>query len=61
MVDNRDGTLSIFTTVFDHEDDPVVNLARELSGNDPQKGFSSGTGNPEDRNCELLLSHPFAS
>ncbi|MDQ4005828.1 MAG: TIGR03767 family metallophosphoesterase [Actinomycetota bacterium] len=59
VVDNRDGTLSIFTTLFDHDDDPVVSLARELSGNDPHKGFSTGTGAVEDRNCELVLRHPF--
>jgi metallophosphoesterase (TIGR03767 family) len=59
VVDNRDGTLSIFTTMFDHEDDEVGGFARELCGNDPQKGFSSGTGAIEDRNTELLLRHPF--
>jgi metallophosphoesterase (TIGR03767 family) len=59
VVDNRDGTLSIFTTMFDHEDDQVVSLARELCGNDPHKGFSTGTGDIEDRNCELVLNHPF--
>lgn len=60
VVDNRDGTLSIFTTLFDHEDDPIVSFARELSGNDPQAGFASGTGKREDRNTELVLLHPFA-
>jgi metallophosphoesterase (TIGR03767 family) len=59
VVDNRDGTLSIFTTLFDHEDDDVVGFARELCGNDPQKGFSVGTGEIQDRNAELLLKHPF--
>jgi metallophosphoesterase (TIGR03767 family) len=59
LVDNQDGTLSIFTTMFDHEDDPVSSFARELSGNDPQRGFSTGTGAIEDRNTELLLRHPF--
>lgn len=61
VVDNRDGTLSIFTTLVDHEDGEIVSFARELTGNDPQKGFSAGTGKVEDRNTELLLPHPFES
>jgi len=61
VVDNQDGTLSIFTTMFDHDEDQVTAFARELCGNDPQKGFSSGTGAIEDRNAELLLRHPFAA
>ena len=60
VVNNHDGTLSIFTTVIDHEDDPIAALARELAGNDPQRGFSEGSGKREDRNAELLLPHPFA-
>jgi metallophosphoesterase (TIGR03767 family) len=59
VVDNRDGTLSIFATMVDHAGDSVVNLARELMGNDPQAGFTHGTGAPEDRNVELLLKNPF--
>jgi metallophosphoesterase (TIGR03767 family) len=59
VVDNNDGTLSIFTTIVDHDDDPIASFARELTGNDPQAGFSYGTGKPEDRNTELLLPHPF--
>lgn len=59
VVDNRDGTLSIFTTNVDHEDGRIVSFARELTGNDPQKGFNAGTGKAEDRNTELLLKHPF--
>ena len=59
VVDNRDGTLSIFTTLFDHEDGRIASFARELTGNDPQKGFSTGRGGAEDRNTELLLPHPF--
>src|SRR3712207_4360295 len=60
VVDNRDGTLSIFGTMVDHEDDPIAAFARELAGNDPQAGFRSGTGSAQDRNVELLLPHPFA-
>ena len=59
VVDNRDGTLSLFTTMFDHEDTPLAAFARELAGNDPQAGFATGTGKPEDRNTELVLIHPF--
>ena len=60
VVDNGDGTLSILTTIVDHEDDPVASFARELMGNDPQAGFATGAGRVEDRNTELLLRHPFA-
>ena len=59
VVDNRDGTLSIFTTMFDHDDDPISSFARELALNDPQKDGEKGQGKPEDRNTELLLPHPF--
>ena len=61
VVDNRDGTLSIFTTVFDHEDDPIASFARELAANDPQKGYDADLAKAEDRNTELLLRHPFAA
>ncbi len=60
VVDNRDGTLSLFATMVDHDDEPVASFARELCGNDPQDGFAKGTGGPADRNVELLLPHPFA-
>jgi len=59
VVDNHDGTLSIFTTMVDHEDDEVTSFARELMANDPQAGFGSGDGDVEDRNAELVLAHPF--
>jgi metallophosphoesterase (TIGR03767 family) len=61
VVDNRDGTLSVFCVMLDHEDVRVASFARELCGNDPQYGFSKGTGKPEDRNVELVLRHPFPS
>jgi metallophosphoesterase (TIGR03767 family) len=72
VVDNRDGTLSILCTMFDiaapldpagTSDDVgrVASIGRELSANDPQKGFdSSGPGKPEDRNVELVIKAPFA-
>ncbi len=59
VVDNNDGTLSIFATMVDHSADPVASLARELAGNDPHAGFAHGTGEAADRNVELLVSHPF--
>lgn len=68
LADNRDGTLSVFATVIDsaapvshrgHLDDPdrLAALSRELSANDWQP--HDGTGEPEDRNVELLLPAPF--
>jgi metallophosphoesterase (TIGR03767 family) len=60
VVDNKDGTLSIFATMVDHDGGPVVGFARELMGNDPHAGFSHGNGEEGDRNVELLLPHPFA-
>jgi metallophosphoesterase (TIGR03767 family) len=59
VVDNADGTLSIFGTMLDMPLEPVVDFALELMGNDPQKGFGAGQGAAEDRNVELLLPHPF--
>jgi hypothetical protein len=60
VVDNRDGTLSIFTTMINHEDGAVVSFARELGLNDHQKDGNKGSGQAEDRNTELVLPHPFA-
>jgi hypothetical protein len=59
VVDNDDGTLSIFTTMVDHEDDEITAFARELMANDPQAGFGAGDGGPQDRNAELVIDHPF--
>lgn len=70
LVDNRDGTLSIFTTMLDHAgpvapnyDDPSVlalaGLSRELAANDPQKDPYRAAGLPTDRNVELVLPAPF--
>lgn len=59
VLDNRDGTLSLFATMVDHADDDIASFARELMGNDPQRGFGTGTGSSTDRNTELLLPHPF--
>jgi metallophosphoesterase (TIGR03767 family) len=70
MVDNRDGTLSVFATLVDHaghaETGPVTTdierlaaISRELSANDPQVDLSVQLGTPEDRNVELLIQTPF--
>jgi metallophosphoesterase (TIGR03767 family) len=61
VVDNHDGTLSIFATMVDYEGGtPVLDLTRTLIANDPQGGFGKGDGEAQDRNVELLLAHPFA-
>jgi hypothetical protein len=72
--DNRDGTLSIITTIIDHAGplhwdggrDPVslAGLSRELSANhwqarDRPDRDTVGAGTPADRNLELLVPHPF--
>ena len=73
IVDNRDGTLSIFGTLLDpaaplayggrlDSTNAIASLARELSANDPQGGRDKDTsrGSVEDRNVELLVRAPFA-
>jgi metallophosphoesterase (TIGR03767 family) len=75
VVDNRDGTLSVFGTVIDsaaplrnrHTDSALhlASLSRELSANDWQErgGVSAGVdgrrGAREDRNVELVVAAPF--
>lgn len=69
LVDNRDGTLSIFTTVVDHAADPVpgsggdylalASRSRELASNDWAETPLMRRGSPLDRNTELLLPAPF--
>lgn len=70
VADNQDGTLSIFSTIFDHAGPTrapdvtrdvldLASLARELSLNDVQKGGGTPEGGPEDTNVELLLTAPF--
>lgn len=69
VVDNRDGTLSIFTTVLDHAS-PVTpgssgdyldlaSQSRELAANDWAESPLMRRGSPLDRNTELLLPAPF--
>lgn len=69
LVDNRDGTLSIFTTVLDHASpaDPgtgsdsrsLASRAREFAANDWAESPMMRRGSPLDRNTELLLRAPF--
>ncbi|HYG92344.1 MAG TPA: TIGR03767 family metallophosphoesterase [Nocardioides sp.] len=70
VADNRDGTLSIFTTMVDHtgptstgtgtgDAKQLAGLARELAAND-WHDHAGGTGAAEDRNVELLLPNPLA-
>ena len=71
IVDNRDGTLSVFTTVVDADaplrrgarlDSPaaLASLARELGANDWQEKDEGREGEVEARNAELLVLAPFA-
>ena len=76
LMENCDGTLSIFGTMLDHEG-PVeasqggpagafspaelAALARTLSYNDPQVDQDAADGEPTDRNVELLLPDPRAT
>lgn len=70
VVDNNNGSLSIFCTMVDHAGPPVprgpddvlrvASIARELAANDPFDGFDGpGRGRTEDRNVELLIRAPF--
>ncbi len=70
LVDNRDGTMSLFTTTLDHGSDAawtagdftqagLASLSRELSANDWIETPAMRLGSALDRNCELLLEAPF--
>ncbi|MGK9148168.1 TIGR03767 family metallophosphoesterase [Plantibacter flavus] len=69
VVDNRDGTLSLFTTVLDHASPAVpgtsgdradlASRSRELAANDWAETPMMRRGSPLDRNTELLLPAPF--
>lgn len=69
VTDNKDGTISIFTTLLDHAgpvqwsgaiDDPVqlAALSRELAANDWQEQGSDRRGDANARNTELVLKAP---
>ncbi len=69
VIDNRDGTLSIFTTVVDHASPAewdgdlsvqgLAGLSRQLSANDWVEIPAMRIGSALDRNTELLLPAPF--
>jgi metallophosphoesterase (TIGR03767 family) len=69
IADNRDGTLSVFATMLDHDaplayagrlGGPVslASLGRELALNDWQERGSARRGEAADRNVELLVANP---
>jgi len=69
VADNRDGTLSLFTTVVDHAGPrrwsgklatsrQLASLARELAANDWHNPGDSARGERTDRNVELVVRNP---
>lgn len=69
VVDNKDDTLSIFTTIVDHAGATdyagdlsstvaLAGLAREIAANDPQNDADGHRGTVDSRNTELLLPTP---
>lgn len=69
LIDNRDGTLSLFTTVLDHASHAnpgtstastaLASRSREFAANDWAETPAMRRGSPLDRNTELLLPAPF--
>lgn len=70
IVDNRDQTLSIFTTIIDHGGPAAADasrmdllglaaIGRELAFNDFQADVADAIGQPTDLNTELLVPSPF--
>jgi metallophosphoesterase (TIGR03767 family) len=70
IVDNRDGTLSLFTLAVNHDGEPQVtkgdlsqvnlaSLSRELAANPWFWDAGALLGAPHDRNTELLIDAPF--
>ena len=70
LIDNRDGTLSIFVTSLDHAAPPtwtpgdltqvgLASLSRELSANAWLADPALRAGSPLDRNVELVMPAPF--
>jgi metallophosphoesterase (TIGR03767 family) len=71
VVDNMNGTLSIYATVVDHagairfggslaSPASLASLSRELSANDWQERTDARRGDITDRNVELLVRAPFS-
>lgn len=69
IADNKDGTLSIFTTMVDHggpvepgtelaDTHALASLGRELAANDWHEKAEDRRGKLMDRNVELLLKNP---
>jgi hypothetical protein len=74
VMDNHDGTLSLFGTVIDHASatqspapgtsatgfdvSQLASINRTFAYNDPQKGGGTGEGTAQDKNVELLLPNP---
>lgn len=74
LMDNCDGTLSIFGTALDSAAPATApasgseaegltgadlgSISRTLAYNDPQAGAGTGEGEPADRNVELLVEDP---
>jgi metallophosphoesterase (TIGR03767 family) len=74
VMDNRDGTLSIFATMLDHDSPSLApapgttasamttseqaSIGRTLTWNDPDQNPDSSDGERTDRNVELLLPDP---
>jgi metallophosphoesterase (TIGR03767 family) len=74
LMDNCDGTLSIFGTTFDSAAPATApasgtsaeglngpdlgSISRTIAYNDPQAGAGTGEGEPADRNVELLVEDP---
>jgi hypothetical protein len=73
VMDNHDGTLSIFGTLLDHaaaaaapapgdasgfSSAELASIGRELAYNDPQAGDGTGEGDSSDQNVELLVRDP---
>ena len=71
VVDNLDGTLSIFGTILDHDGAvtpsglsstrALASLSREIAANDWQERSDRRRGDISDRNVELLVPAPFSS
>jgi uncharacterized repeat protein (TIGR01451 family) len=73
VMDNRDGSLSLFGTILDHaaaaaapgsgsaaafDKAQLASIGRVLAYNDPQAGVGTGQGTAADQNVELLVKDP---
>ena len=69
ILDNRDGTISIFGTIIEHAAPAATTvgatdvlglaaISRELSANDFQLDLAAALGTLDDRNVELLMKAP---